>query len=130
MRRLLIIGCGDIALRMIPIVRDRYSIYALARSRERAAQLRVLGLKAVRGDLDRPDTLAMLRGVAHHLVHFVPPPAAGLHDTRTAHLIAALAKGKSVPQQLVYVSTSGVYGDCGGALVHETRPLRPQSESA
>jgi nucleoside-diphosphate-sugar epimerase len=72
----------------------------------------------------------MLRGVAHDVVHFVPPPASGLHDTRTAHLIAALAKGKSVPQQLVYVSTSGVYGDCGGALVHETRPLRPQSERA
>jgi nucleoside-diphosphate-sugar epimerase len=130
MRRLLIIGCGDVAMRMVPLVRGRYLLYALVRERERFARLRSLGLKPVWGDLDRPDTLAALPGLAHDVVHFAPPPSAGLHDTRTAHLIAALAKGKSVPQQLVYISTSGVYGDCGGAVVDETRPLRPQTERA
>jgi nucleoside-diphosphate-sugar epimerase len=130
MRRLLIIGCGDVAMRMVPLVRGRYLLYALVRERERFARLRSLGLKPVWGDLDRPDTLAALPGLAHDVVHFAPPPSAGLHDTRTAHLIAALSKGKSVPQQLVYISTSGVYGDCGGAVVDETRPLRPQTERA
>jgi nucleoside-diphosphate-sugar epimerase len=130
MRRLLIIGCGDVAMRMVPLVRGRYLLYALVRERERFARLRSLGLKPVWGDLDRPDTLAALPGLAHDVVHFAPPPSAGLHDTRTAHLIAALAKGKSVPQQLVYISTSGVYGDCGGAVVDETRPVRPQTDRA
>jgi nucleoside-diphosphate-sugar epimerase len=130
MRRLLIIGCGDVAMRMVPLVRGRYLLYALVRERERFARLRSLGLKPVWGDLDRPDTLAALPGLAHDVVHFAPPPSAGLHDTRTAHLIAALAKGKSVPQQLVYISTSGVYGDCGGAVVDETRPVRPQTGRA
>jgi nucleoside-diphosphate-sugar epimerase len=49
---------------------------------------------------------------------------------RTRHLVAAFAKRKSLPQHLVYISTSGVYGDCGGALVDETRPSRPQTERA
>jgi nucleoside-diphosphate-sugar epimerase len=130
MRRLLIIGCGDVAMRMVPIVRGRYVLYALVRERERFAQLRALGLKPVWGDLDRPDTLGALPGLAHDVVHFAPPPRTGVRDTRTAHLIAALAKGKSLPQQLVYISTSGVYGDCGGALIDETHPIRPQTERA
>ena len=130
MRRLLIIGCGDVALRMVPLVRSRYVLYALVRERARIASLRALGLKAVLGDLDRPDTLASLAGLAHDVVHFAPPPTEGAHDTRTAHLIAALAKAKSLPQQLVYISTSGVYGDCAGELVAETRPLRPQTSRA
>ncbi len=117
-------------MRMIPLVRARYALYALVRERERIRELRALGLKPVRGDLDRPDTLAALPGLAHDVVHFAPPPQTGVRDTRTAHLIAALAKGKSLPQQLVYISTSGVYGDCGGALVDETRPLKPQTGRA
>src|SRR5688572_12964369 len=130
MRRLLIIGCGDVAMRMIPLVRSRYVLYALVRERERIEELRALGLKPVWGDLDRPDTLHALAGLAHDVVHFAPPPRTGLRDMRTAHLIAALAKGKSLPQQLVYISTSGVYGDCGGALIDETHPVRPQTDRA
>jgi nucleoside-diphosphate-sugar epimerase len=118
----MIIGCGDIALRMAPLLRARYVLYALTRKRERFAALRAQGLK--------PDTLAALAGLAHDVVHFAPPPRSGLIDTRTTHLIAALAKGKSLPQQLVYISTSGVYGDCHGAIVEETRPLNPQTARA
>jgi nucleoside-diphosphate-sugar epimerase len=130
MRRLLIIGCGDVAMRMISLVRERYCLYALVRERARVAELRALGLKAILGDLDRPDTLGALSGLAHDVVHFAPPPRTGLTDTRTAHLIAALAKGKSLPQHFVYISTSGVYGDCGGDVVEETRPLKPQTARA
>jgi nucleoside-diphosphate-sugar epimerase len=31
---------------------------------------------------------------------------------------------------LVYASTSGVYGDCGGAWIDETRPVRPENARA
>lgn len=115
---------------MLPLVRGRCVLDALARDRNRFPELRALGLKPVWGDLDRPDTLAALAGLAQDVVHFAPPPRDGVHDTRTAHLIAALARAKSLPQHLVYLSTSGVYGDCAGELVSETRPLRPQTERA
>ena len=130
MRRLLIIGCGDVALRMTPLLRRRYRIFALAREPQRFAELRALGITPVRGDLDAPQTLHALAGLAHDVVHFAPPPGHGAHDTRTAHLVAALAKGESLPQQLVYISTSGVYGDCNGELVSETHPARPQTDRA
>lgn len=130
MRRLLIIGCGDVAQRMVSLVRGRCRVYALSHSPARLAALRALGVTPVPGDLDHPQTLDAIAGLGHDVVHFAPPPTYGVHDTRTAHLIAALAKGKSLPQQLVYISTSGVYGDCDGALVTETHPARPQTDRA
>ena len=130
MRRLLIIGCGDVALRMLPLVRGRHALYALTRDRSRFAALRAVGVRPLWGDLDRPHTLSFLAGLAHDVVHFAPPQPRGVHDTRTAHLIAALGKATSVPQHFVYISTSGVYGDCGGALVDETQPLKPLTERA
>jgi nucleoside-diphosphate-sugar epimerase len=130
MRRLLIIGCGDVALRMVPLVRDRYVVYGLTRDRHRIAALRAAGLKPLWGDLDRPATLAVLPGLAHDVAHFAPPPASGACDTRTAHLIASLARAESLPQHFVYISTIGVYGDCAGAFIDETQPTRPQTDRA
>jgi nucleoside-diphosphate-sugar epimerase len=130
MRRLLIVGFGDIAQRMVPLTAGRWRVYALARDPRRFPLLRALGVTPVPGDLDRPSSLAPLAGLAQDVAHLAPPPERGARDTRTAHLIAALAKGGSLPQHFVYLSTSGVYGDCGGALVAETRPPRPQTERA
>jgi len=130
MRRLLIIGCGDVALRAAPQLRDRYRIFALTRSRERVPLLRAHGMVPITGDLDDAASLEALAGIAHDVLHCAPPPRRGTRDTRTAHLIAALAKGESLPQQLVYISTSGVYGDCEGEFVDETRAPRPQTARA
>ncbi len=130
MKRLLIIGCGDVGLRVAMLLRSRHRIYALTRDAERSAALRDLGLMPLTGDLDRPATLDGLAGIAHDVIHLAPPPAVGTADTRTAHLIAALGRGRSLPQHFVYISTSGVYGDCSGALVNETSPLRPRTDRA
>jgi nucleoside-diphosphate-sugar epimerase len=130
MRRLLIIGCGDVALRALSSLRSRYRVFGLTHSPSRVAQLRRCGIVPIAGDLDDPASLGGLAGIAHDVLHTAPPPPEGVRDTRTAHLIAALAKGKSLPQHFVYISTSGVYGDCAGAVVDETRALRPQTERA
>jgi nucleoside-diphosphate-sugar epimerase len=130
MRRLLIIGCGDVALRAVPHLSGRYRIYALTHSKQRLPLLRNHGVLPIVGDLDHAASLDGISGIAHVVLHSAPPPNRGSRDTRTAHLIAALAKGKSLPQQLVYISTSGVYGNCDGELVDETRPLNPQTARA
>lgn len=130
MKRLLIIGCGDVGLRVALQLRMRYRIYALSHSPERLDVLRRHGLIPLAGDLDRPQTLTGLAGLAHDVIHLVPPPSRGLTDSRTAHLIAALGRGRSLPQHFVYISTSGVYGDCNGILVDETHPVRPRTSRA
>jgi nucleoside-diphosphate-sugar epimerase len=130
MRRLLIVGCGDVGLRLAKVLRGRWRIYALTHSQDRYSTLREQGVIPVSGDLDTPDTLQRICGLAQDIVHLAPPPGSGARDTRTSNLIRALAKGGSLPQRLVYISTSGVYGDCGGDVIDETRRARPVSERA
>jgi nucleoside-diphosphate-sugar epimerase len=51
---------------------------------------------------------------ANALLHCAPPRAEDDSDARTANLLAALEKARILPARVVYVSTSGVYGDCEG----------------
>ncbi len=129
MRRLLIIGCGDVALRTIPLLSGRYRLYALIRNPAHAAQLRELGVTPVMADLDNRASLARISGLAEVVLHFAPPAPQSPTDTRTRHLLTALS-ADTLPKQLIYISTSGVYGDCGGNYVSETTPLNPQSNRA
>ncbi|MFO1379954.1 MAG: NAD-dependent epimerase/dehydratase family protein [Chitinivorax sp.] len=121
MKRILFVGAGDIAQRTARLLQDRYRLYGLARSGERAALLRRQHILPLAGDLDAPASLQRLAGVAEWLVHLAPPPAHGERDSRTANLLRALTKRGSLPHGVVYISTSGVYGDCHGELASETR---------
>lgn len=130
MRRLLIVGCGDVGQRLLPMLHRRFRVYALVRTAAQGAQLRALGVKPVRGDLDDPRSLRRLAGLGQDVVHLAPPPAVGAADSRTANLIRALRKARSIPQRFVYISTSGVYGDCAGRVAAEHCRPRPQSDRA
>lgn len=129
MKRILIVGSGDVALRSLPLLIPRYRVYALLRNPAHRAQLRALGAVPVIGDLDDRASLKPLAGLADAVLHLAPPPLNGATDTRTRNLLAALSRG-TPPKKLVYISTSGVYGDCGGAWVSEVWPLKAQSPRA
>ncbi len=115
MKTLLIAGFGDIARRAAPQLARRFVLAPLSRRHG--------------ADLDRPETLSALAS-ADAVLHCAPPPARGAADPRTANLLASLEKAGILPARFVYVSTSGVYGDCGGAHVDETRPVHPQTDRA
>lgn len=124
--RLLIIGCGDVGLRVLPLLRERFRVYAVTSQPARHAELRAAGAVPLTADLDQPATLARLARLARFVVHLAPPPAAGAVDSRSRNLAAILPEGT----RLVYVSTTGVYGDCGGAAFDETRPVQPANPRA
>ena len=126
---LLIVGCGDVGLRVARLVGKRWRVLALSSSPARFEALRAAGIVPLPGNLDRPETLARLAGLADAVLHLAPPAASGEHDQRTVRLIQALARSPR-PRRLVYASTSGVYGDCAGAWVDETRRLRPGTDRA
>ena len=115
------------ALRLVPQLTKKFRVYALVRSLAGAAKLRALDVVPIIGDLDQRASLQRIGGIADMVLHFAPPPNSGAIDSRTKNLIAALNSRGSVPRRLVYISTSGVYGDCGGAWVDETRPVKPAS---
>lgn len=124
MKRILIVGCGDVAQRAIPLLTKHYRVYALMRNPAYCAGLRRLGVVPIVGDLDDRASLARIKGIADAVLHFAPPLSTGDSDTRTRNLLGALSHGRP-PSRLVYISTSGVYGDCGGDSVSETRPVNP-----
>lgn len=129
MKRVLIVGCGDVAQRALPWLTQRCRVYALVRRPERAEALRALGVTPIPGDLDSPRSLRRIAGLADTVLHSAPP-AEGRDDARSRRLLAALVARGSLPRSLVYISTTGVYGDCRGARVDESRPCRPASARA
>ncbi len=129
-QKILIVGSGDVARRILSRLARRYRVYALLRDASRAAVWRCSGAVPVLADLDDRASLQRLAGLADCVLHLAPPPAAGQDDRRTRNLLAALGKGKSLPRRLIYVSTTGVYGDCSGAAIDETRRLNPESARA
>jgi nucleoside-diphosphate-sugar epimerase len=126
---LLLVGCGDVGLRVAKLLRGRWRLLALTTSSNRCAELRAAGIVPLLGDLDLPATLQRAAGLADAVLHLAPPPLRGRSDPRTAHLLQALAR-RGVVRRIVYGSTSGVYGDCGGAFVDETRAVAPATDRA
>ena len=74
-------------------------------------------------------TTVLLDEAVDALLHLAPPPLQGATDPRTRHLLNALAlRGRA--RRIVYASTSGVYGDCGGDRFDETRAVHPTTDRA
>ena len=113
-------GCGDVGLRVAGLLNASSRLLALTSSVQRLAELQAKGITPLLGNLDEPQSLQRLAGVATHVVHMAPPPLQGETDPRTQHLVQALAR-RTAPLSVVYGSTSGVYGDCEGAWIDETR---------
>lgn len=127
--RVLIVGCGDVGLRAAHALGRKAQLLALTSSPERMDALRARGVVPLLGNLDQPATLRRLAGLGQRVLHLAPPPSEGWTDPRTRALVQALRR-RSAPSALVYGSTSGVYGDCAGAEVAESRPVRPHTPRA
>lgn len=127
--RLLIVGCGDVGLRVARNLNGRLRLFALTSSPERVDELRRKNITPLAGNLDAPDTLHRLAGIATRVVHLAPPPGDGWEDPRTRALNATLRR-RSAPMSYIYGSTSGVYGDCDGGVVTESRAVNAHTPRA
>jgi len=128
----IILGCGYIGRRLARHYLDRGDrVLGIVRSPESAAALNVEGIPALALDLGSPvPGIAQAPDLAGARVfHLAPPPDAGTLDLHTRHLVDAFAHLGN-PARLVYISTTGVYGDCGGAWVDEGRSVQPQADRA
>jgi dTDP-4-dehydrorhamnose reductase len=168
--RVLIVGCGDVGMRCVELLRPRARLFALTSQAARCAELRAAGVTPLVGDLDARCSLKRLAGLASTVLHLAPPQKTGDDDRRTRALLAALSArrirparsaalpvarlrrlraawmereaanivpdgvarsaGSRAPARIVYTSTTGVYGDCGGALIDETQQVRPANPRA
>ncbi|RYX97592.1 MAG: NAD-dependent epimerase/dehydratase family protein [Comamonadaceae bacterium] len=130
--RVLIVGCGDVGLRVARRLRPNARLLALTSSPGRTPQLRAAGITPLQGNLDDAASLRRLAGLATRVVHLAPPPGDKPDwraDGRTQALLRAL-RLRSLPSSVVYGSTTGVYGDCAGDVVCETRAVNPHTPRA
>ncbi|HPL79202.1 MAG TPA: NAD-dependent epimerase/dehydratase family protein, partial [Burkholderiaceae bacterium] len=131
--RVLIVGCGDVGMRLARDLGPRVRLLALTSTPARLPALRAQGILPLSGNLDDPASLRRLAALATRVVHLAPPPGEGhtrwWTDPRTRTLLRVLRQ-RTPPRSLVYGSTSGVYGDCAGEWVTETRPLAPRTPRA
>jgi nucleoside-diphosphate-sugar epimerase len=125
----LIAGCGYVGQRLAQNLRDRYELTVLVRSADKAAALQRAGLRALTIDLDRvragdgiPERLDQ-----EAIIYLAPPPATGESDLR---LDRFLHLATVPPRTFLYMSTTGVYGHSGGALVDESTPVQPGTDRA
>ncbi|MGM0564885.1 MAG: NAD-dependent epimerase/dehydratase family protein [Pseudomonadota bacterium] len=125
--QMLIIGCGDIGRRLIAQSNPERPAFGVVRSQASATALEGLGGQAVIADLDAqsPD----LSGLPPQAQWFylAPPPREGQSDARLARFLAGVSP-ESTPARVLYLSTSSVYGDCGGDWVTEESPLNPGTD--
>ena len=131
--RILIVGCGDVGKRAAAQLPSRLRVLALTSSPDRVRELRAAGITPLVGNLDEPASLQRMAGLATRVLHLAPPPSEQgrdwSHDPRTTALTRVLRR-RSPAKSLVYGSTSGVYGDCQGAMVNESRPVQPHTPRA
>ncbi len=126
----LIVGCGDVGVRIARLVlQSGGHVSGLTRTGEGAARLRSFGIEPVMGNLDDAGSLAGLSLAGKVVFYLAPPPGGGPIDGRMQKFCTAVARDQA-PDKLIYVSTSGVYGDCGGNWVTEDTPVNPQTSRA
>jgi nucleoside-diphosphate-sugar epimerase len=126
---MLIVGCGATGRLLAQDLRARGEpVTGLVRTSESAVELARLGIPAVQVDLDASE-LPPLATAGARLFYFAPPPPHGATDTRMQRFLAACERDGQ-PARIVALSTTGVYGDCGGAWVDETRPPNPAVDRA
>jgi len=128
MREVFIVGCGDIGHRVAALEKgEGLRVCAMARSETAAKRLGDSDIEPVRGDLDRPDSLVLMPVHGALIYYFAPPPPRGVADLRIDAFLSAMRPGM-LPARVVLISTTGVYGDCGGEWVTEQRAPKPGSE--
>ena len=126
---MLIVGCGAVGQQIAEAALQRgVSVNCLVRTEESARRLRESGLDARALDLDRQIAAPLEATGKAQVFYLAPPPPDGRQDPRIQHFLAALPEGSK--PRIVYISTTGVYGDCKGAWVDERRPANPQVDRA
>ncbi len=122
MRHILFFGFGFSARHLASrLNRADWRITGTSRSAEGVAAIREGGFDGVLFD-----ALVQIPETVTHIVSSVPPDAAG--DPVLQRFGGELAKRAAAFSWVAYLSTTGVYGDHGGAWIDETTPLAPTTD--
>jgi len=121
----LTIGCGDIGIQVAKKCRmHNWQVTALSRSDRYASEFLSHSMTHLKGDLDLANFELPQDISEYGIFYFAPPPNQGNTDPRIVKLLTLLPD-KTSPKRIVYMSTTGVYGDCNGQWITEMTPTNP-----
>lgn len=128
-----IIGCGDIGSRVAQLLHSEgHTVIGYSRSQSSLAALSPVGIGTEAFDLDSlsKNAAPALTCFAKQLVYyFAPPSTSAESDSRMLAWLNALDTHQ-LPRRILYISTTGVYGDQKGQRIDETTPTNPQTARA
>lgn len=128
--QILIVGCGDTGQRLARLyVAQHRPVAGVVRSETTHQALRNAGIESFLIDLDAPLTSPRLPSRNAQVFYMVPPSDQGDSDPRLQRMLATLEQ-TGLPARILYISTTGVYGDCEGRWIDETAPLAPATARA
>jgi nucleoside-diphosphate-sugar epimerase len=122
LEQLLIVGCGSIGRRIAPLAQAQGMSVSTLNRGESGAE----GTRHFTGNLDDGSTLKGLPTRGAGVIYLAPPPGGGVEETRLRSFCASIPAGEE-PAKMVYISTSAVYGESGGAMVTEDTEPNPQT---
>ena len=129
MSNIIIAGCCFLGRALIPqLVKQEQDALCLMQSKQSEDLVLALGMPTQRLDFDRASELSTLDTQAKDIYYFAPPAKTDDSDQRMVNFLARCEA--AVPRRIVYISTSGVYGDCAGDWVNEDAELKPMTARA
>lgn len=127
----LIFGCGYLGERVASLWRAAgCEIYAVTRSPQRAQALAAAGLLPIVADLTADAELPIPQGVRTVLfaVGYDRQSGLSIHDVYVEGLARVLTNLPPTAEKLIYISSTGVYGQVSGSEVDEDSPCHPTRE--
>jgi nucleoside-diphosphate-sugar epimerase len=138
--RALIVGCGYVGFPLAAeLARRGHEVSGLRRSAETDGALQQAGVTPLHADLTQRETLETLPRDFDWVVNCVASGGGAASEYRRLYLdgmhnlVTWLGSAPGQPNRLprlVYTSSTGVYGQNDGALVDETSPTEPATETA
>ena len=118
-----IMGCGDIGRRVAALYQqDGQSVTGWVRSEASLQEGQQQGITMRTADFDAGCFIPRNTLQDRDIFWFMPPPPQGEQDNRLRRF---LLTAQDAPRRIVLISTTGVYGDCGGRWIDESEPLKP-----
>ncbi len=125
----IIVGCGFLGKYLIELLRSKqHTPVCIVRSEQSCQALQASDYQAYVVDLDDCHSHFDISLDNRDIYYFAPPSSTDLCDHRIDNFLSICTT--QLPNKIVYISTSGVYGDCAGEWVDETQPLKPISDRA
>lgn len=128
MTKTVIVGCGSVGRRIARLcIENAQEVVAISQTESSQKQNAELGANAICMDFDQPLHQANKLFDSAQLYYLVPPQKQGVTDLRSQQFLSWLGN-QLLPQKVVLISTTGVYGDCNGEWVTEKTSINPQTE--